>query len=176
MKAMQHPDKERLLDFFYSEASDLEAQRVFKHLQYCNECMEYLNNLEHITGQLDYFVNESPSEDTFNLIMKDIEVVPLKKVPEKQAFSVFHFIRIVIFMPLILIALYYCQSRLTLMPFWEVIREYRIIQVLGSYGVVAVVFFLLGSFVTLSIAPVLFMDSEKIKNLIRQAYNFGETK
>ncbi|MDM7920534.1 MAG: hypothetical protein QUS12_15445 [Methanosarcina sp.] len=173
---MQHPNKDRLIEFYYSEANDLEAKRVFKHLQSCNDCLEYLNSLDHITGQLDHFVNQTPSEDTFDLIMKDIEVVPLKKTYKKELFSVLPFIKIVLFILFVLAALHFCQSWLTILPLWEVIREYRIIQVLGSYGLVAVVFFILGSFVTLSITPVLLMDSERLKNMIRQVCNYGETK
>ena len=172
---MQHPDRDKLIEFYYREANDLEAKRVFKHLQGCNECLEYLNTLEHVSGQLDHFNNQAPLEDTFDLIMKDIEVIPLKMIPEKQEFSVLQFIRVIVFIPFILAALYFCQSRLTLMPFWEIIQEYRIIQILGSYGLVAVVFFILGSFVTLFIAPILLMDSERIKEMFKQIYNNRET-
>jgi hypothetical protein len=47
-----------------------------------------------------------------------------------------------------------------LLPIWESLEKIWIVETIGSFGVVTILFFLVGSFVTLTLAPILLFDNE----------------
>lgn len=159
---MQHPNKNRLLEYFYREGSEKEIKRTREHLHDCPDCREYLHTLEQTAGILNQLPEEVPPEKTFDLMIKDMDILPVKTMQKRQVVLALPYLQIALSIPFILAVLYFFQSKLRILPVWEILGKYSIIQVLGSYGLVAVIFFLIGSFVTLALAPVL-LDSEKCK-------------
>ena len=160
---MSHPNKNRLLEYFYKEGSALENQRIHRHLHDCRDCREYLQTLEQTSKMLNELPEHTPPAGTFDFMIKGMEVLPQKPVQKRQINSVLPYFQIALSVPFILAVLYYFQNELSLLPVWETLEKVWIIEKIGSFGLVAVMFFLAGSFITMALAPVL-LDSEKIKN------------
>jgi hypothetical protein len=53
------------------------------------------------------------------------------------------------------------QSQISALPLWQTFEQYWFIQSLGSFGFVALAFFGIATFVTLSLAPILYFDLNK---------------
>ena len=160
---MPHPNKNRLLEYFYKEGSVSENQRIYKHLHDCHVCREYLQTLEQTSKILNELPEHTPDVDTFDIMIKGMDISSPKPVKKMQTNSVLPYFQIALSIPFILAVLYYFQNKLSLLPVWETLEKIWIIEKIGSFGLVAVIFFLVGSFITMALAPVL-LDSEKINN------------
>ena len=166
---MQHPNKNRLLEYFYKEGSAHELQKTQEHLQFCPQCREYPEVLKATSAILDQLPTVAPEKNICDIILQDIAVSSKQSVQKKRTFSVMPFFQITLSIPFILAILYFIQNKLTGLSVWESMEKIQIINTLGSFGFVAVLFFLIGSFVTLSLAPVLLFDSEN-KTYLRKSY------
>ena len=166
---MQHPNKNRLLEYFYKEGSVSERQRIYKHLHDCHDCREYMQTLEQTSNILNELPGHTPPANTFDVMIKEMNISPQKPVKKRQINSVLPYFQIALSIPFILAVLYYFQNKLSLLPVWETLEGIWIIEKIGSFGLVTVIFFLIGSFITMALAPVL-LDSEKIKKYYH-AYN-----
>ena len=169
---MQHPNKNRLLEYFYKEGSDQEILKTREHLHSCLQCQGYLKSLENTATFLDQLQEEKPEPKTFNLILDEIKPVQQKPIREKQFFLAFPYFQIALSIPFILAIIYFLQSRLSLLPIWESLEKVWIVQTIGSFGVVTILFFLVGSFITLTLAPILLYDSES-NNPFKHALKFS---
>ena len=166
---MQHPNKNRLLEYFYNEVTEHELLKIREHLHSCSVCEEYLKTLEQTTVSLNQLPDQSPQGNTFDLIQKEISIAPQKLTQKRQLFSALTFFQIALSIHFILAMIYFVQSKLSLLPIWESLEKLWFFETVGSFGVVLVLFFCIGSFITLSIAPILLFDSEKT-NHFKNAY------
>ena len=157
---MQHPNKNRLLEYFYNEGVDQDILKTREHLHSCLHCQEYLKTLENTTIFLDQLQEEKPEPQTLNLILDEIKPIQQKPVRERQFFLAVPYFQIALSIPFILAIIYFFQSRLSLMPIWESLEKIWIVETIGSFGVVTILFFFVGSFVTLTLAPILLFDIE----------------
>ena len=169
---MEHPNKNRLLEYFYRESSEQNFRKTQVHLQSCVSCREHVSGLKVATETLNIIPQQKPQHNTFALILKGITVNPQKSFQKRPAISVIPYFQIAAAIPFILAILYFIQSKLTTLSLWLSLEELWIVQILGSFGLVTVLFFCIGSFLTLSIAPILLFDLEK-KNNINQAFKFS---
>ena len=169
---MEHPNKNRLLEYFYRESSEQNFRKTRDHIQSCVSCREHLSGLKVATEALNIIPEQKPQGNTFDLILKEIAVSPRQSLQKRPAVSVIPYFQIAAAIPFILAILYFIQSKLTATTFWLSLEELWIVQMLGSFGLVTLVFFCVGSFLTLSLAPILLFDSEKNNN-INQAIKFS---
>jgi sensor histidine kinase YesM len=161
---MQHPNKNRLLEYFYKDGSESEIRKTWEHLHNCPECREYLHTLKQTCGLLDELEDEIPAGNSFELIIKAANIVPKKVSANRQAISLMPYFQIALAIPFILSVLYFFQSKLRLLSVWEWLQNIWIIKEIGSFGFIAVIFFLAGCFITLALAPALLLSSEKLTN------------
>ncbi len=169
---MEHPNKNRLLEYFYHESNEQNFRKTQVHLQSCVSCREHLSGLKVATEALNIIPEQKPQGNTFDLILKEITVSPQQSLQKRPAASVIPYFQIAAAIPFILAVLYFIQSKLAATTFWLSLEELWIVQTLGSFGLVTVLFFCIGSFLTLSIAPILLFDSEK-KNNFNQTFKFS---
>ena len=161
---MQHPNKNRILEYFYKESSEPEIRKTWEHLHDCPECRKYLQTLKHTCGMLDELEDEMPAENSFEQIMKAADIAPKKVTGSRQVISLMPYFQIALAIPFILSVIYFFQSKLRLLSVWERIQDIWIIQAIGSFGLIAVIFFLAGCFITLAMAPALLLSSDKLTN------------
>lgn len=169
---MEHPNKNRLLEYFYRESNEQNFRKTRDHIQTCVSCREHLSGLKVTTEALNIIPDQKPERNTFDLVLKKITASPRQSLQKRPENSAIPYFQIAAAIPFILAVLYFIHSKLIATTFWLSLEELWIVQTLGSFGLVAVVFFCVGSFLTLSLAPILLFDSEK-KNNINQAFKFS---
>jgi predicted anti-sigma-YlaC factor YlaD len=156
-----HENKDTLLSLFYHEASPQEEQRARQHLASCEDCREYMQVLGRMDSALGHWPDARPLPETFDRILANIPPEQPRAVYVKPAVSARPIFNIAFAMISILLLIYFVQSRISALPFWQSLEQYRIVQALGSFGLVALAFLGIGTFITLSLAPILYFDLNK---------------
>lgn len=154
-----HPkNKNTILSLFYGETSESEAKRIRHHLQSCEGCREYFQLLQQMSAAFEQWQDEQPEPHTFDKIMANIPQEQPKMVRLKPTFSARPFFNIAFGLMFILLSIYFVQSRLAMLQLWQALEKLWIFDLLGSFGFVAMMFFAIGAFLTLALAPVLYFD------------------
>ena len=160
---MTHPNKNTLITFYYQEGTARELKKISSHIDTCNDCQEYFQTLDKIGNKLTQLPDELPAPLTFENIITQISVEKPKTVNQPQLFLLKPVLRIAFSLIIILSGLYLIQGKISLLPIWQSLSQYWIIQAIGSFRVILILFFCICSFITLSLAPIFIL--EKNKNL-----------
>ncbi len=158
---MPHKNEDALLSLFYGEASPAEEQHLRQHLAGCEACREYMRLLQRMNSALNRWPEERPLADTCDRILATIPSERPRARHVRTAVSPRPIFNIAFAMLFILLLIYFAQSQISLLPIWESLARYWVIRALGSLGFVALVFFGIGTFMTLSLAPILYFDLHK---------------
>jgi uncharacterized integral membrane protein len=156
-------NKNLLLDLYFHEISGKEEQKVRKHMELCSECREYLLTLEQTNQSLHQWQDQSPLPHTLDLIMEKIPEPAPKPASVNLARTAAPFVKIVVSILVVLVVLVFLHNQVTHFSFWETLQEWWFVKLFGSFGVTAVLFFLLGTFITLAFSPVLILESQSRK-------------
>ena len=154
---MQH-NKNSLLKLFYKEASPQEESELQKHLTTCKECQKYMQFLNRMGATLDKLPEERPLPNTFEKIMENIPVKQPRTVFARPTISAAPFFKIAFSMVFIVLLIYFVQSKISLLPIWDSLQKFWLIDAIGSFGLMMLIFFIVGTFITLSLAPILYFD------------------
>jgi hypothetical protein len=163
MSKMCNLNKNLLLDLYFHEISGKEEQKIRKHVEQCSECRAYLLTLEQTNQSLHQWQDQSPLPNTLDLIMEKIPQPQPKPASSKPALAVAPFIKIVFSILAILGVLVFLHNQVAHFSFWETLQEWWFVKLFGSLGVTAVLFFLLGTFITLALSPVLILETQSRK-------------
>jgi predicted anti-sigma-YlaC factor YlaD len=163
MPEMCNINKNLLLDLYFHETSGKEKQKIRKHVEQCSECREYLMTLEQTNQSLHQWQDQSPLPDTLDIILEKIPDPEPKPVKAKPALAAAPFIKIAFSILAVLLILVFLHNQVTQFSFWETLQEWWFVKLFGSLGVTAVLFFLLGTFITLALSPVLILESKSRK-------------
>jgi len=158
---MPHENKDELLRLFYHEAAPPEEQKARQHLAGCEDCREYMRFLTGMNSALCQWQDEKPLPDTFDRILASIPPEQPRAIYVRPAISARPIFNIAFAMISILLLIYFVQSQISVLPLWQSLAQSWVIQALGSFGFVALVFFGFGTFITLSLAPILYFDLNK---------------
>ncbi len=158
---MPHENKDALLSLFYGEASPPEEQHLRQHLAGCADCREYMQFLQRMNLTLNRWPEARPLADTCDCILANIPPARPRARSVRAPLSAWPIFNIAFAMIFMLLLIYFAQSQISLLPVWRSLARYWIIQALGSFGFVALVFFGIGTFITLSLAPILYFDLNK---------------
>jgi predicted anti-sigma-YlaC factor YlaD len=156
-----HETKDTLLSLYYHEVSPQEEQRARQHLAACEDCREYMQVLGRMNLALGQWPDEKPLPGTFDNILANFPPEQPRAIYVRPAISARPIFNIAFAMISILLLIYFVQSRVSALPFWQSVEQYWIVQTLGSFGLVALAFLGLGTFITLSLAPILYFDLNK---------------
>lgn len=158
---MPHENKDELLRLFYREAAPPEEQKMREHLAGCDDCREYMRFLQQMNGALSRWQDETPLPNTFDKILSGIPPEYSKAVYVKPVSAARPIFQIVFALISILLLIYFVQSQVSTLPLWQSLAQWRVVQTLGSFGFVTLVFFSFGTFITLALAPILYFDLNK---------------
>ena len=156
-----HENKDTLLSLFYHEASPQDEQRARQHLAVCEDCRQYMQVLSRMNLALVQWSDEKPLPDTFDNILANIPPEQPRVMYVRPAVSARPIFNIAFALFSILLLIYFVQSRISTLPIWQSFEQYWIVQTLGSFGFVALAFLGIGTFITLSLAPILYFDLNK---------------
>jgi hypothetical protein len=159
---VDHPNKNEILALFYYEATERDTKKLTSHIQQCESCREYIENLNRIGNALSELPDEQPSSQIFENIIAEISVEKLRPARQPQFFLLKPILKIAVSLIMILSIIYLIQCKISLLPIWQSLSQYWLVQAIGSFGVVLILFFCIGTFVALSLAPILIMEKTKI--------------
>jgi len=160
---MSHPNKNELAAFFYKEISIQRGKAVQRHLLTCPECRYYVAVLSRTAELLTSLPVESPAANSFEKIMSSIPKNRPQPSRVKSIIPVWPIFEFTIAIIMIIASIILFQNRLTETVIWNTLQQTWVIKTIGSYGFTAVIFFSIGSFITLALAPILYFESLKIK-------------
>ncbi|MFA8342977.1 MAG: hypothetical protein ACEPO8_08425 [Rhodothermaceae bacterium] len=163
---MCHNNKNEILDYYYNLDEPKNRAKVKKHIETCSECKEYLNDLIETGKTLDMIKPEKPLPDTFETILSSINEVPQIAKPAARTMDSVPILKIAITILFVLLGLYFLQSKMEFLDIWNSIEKSWLVKTFGKYSFIIVAFFSMGSLVTLALAPILFMQSNKGKRII----------
>lgn len=154
-------NKNKVLDLFFNEGSQHHKSEIRGHVENCAACREYLTQLKNTSEKLDRWEDERPSSKVFENILADVSSSIPKPVRQKQNSPLLAILQIA-FGELFLIAIIYILNmKLTLAPFWNSIRNNWLVDSIGSVGIAVIIVLIAGTFIALSLAPILLYESRK---------------
>ncbi len=156
----------RLLDLYFSEANELELSEIREHVAGCDSCRSYLASINESLKILERLENEAPSENILNNILA--KVLESKNKPDysKLVIKNTSILKIVAGQLFLCTIIYLLKILLTQLHFWSLLQNNWLVQLLGNYGIAFIIFLIAGSFITLSIAPMLLLQSYEKRNLV----------
>lgn len=155
----------RLLDLYFSEASELELSEIQEHVASCDNCRSYIASIKETLKILDQLENEAPSANILNNILA--EVLESKNKPDyyKLVIKSTSILKIVVGQIFLCPLIYLLKIQLTQLRFWSLVQNNWLVQLLGNNGIAFIILLIAGSFITLSIAPILLLQSYEKRNL-----------
>lgn len=162
---MNHQKHNQCVAFFFNDISEREQHQFQNHLEECDDCQAYVHTLKKTDVALKDWLDEAPRKDTFDRIMAAIPARTIR-LPEKRKEAVWMpFMQITLAVMLLASLIYIVHTRLSVSTIWSTLTQISFFKSLGSLGSVALLFFALGSFITLAIYPVLYLESRKDRSI-----------
>ena len=152
-------NKNHLLGLFFHEGTEREEKKIRNHVSQCIQCQEYLIVLEQTHDRLHQWPDEMPRTDTLDQIMKNIPEPPVKQAATKPASPLVPLLWIPLSALAILTIILLVKDIVTRLPLWQTIENLWVVQQLGSFGVTAILVFLVGITITLALTPILIFES-----------------
>ncbi len=156
---MNHPNKNELLAIYYHEDVKLRKADVLSHLNSCAICRQYITTLAAVEKKLQQWHNEQPLPQTYNLISKNISVAAPASARNSFFIPITPILQIAIGICLIISIIFIIQDQLLKMPFWHAIKHCWMVETFGMFSLGLICFFCLGTFVTLSLTPIMIFES-----------------
>jgi hypothetical protein len=95
--------------------------------------------------------------------MAKLPTKQMKPAAAKPIISIAPILMILFSIIAILGIIFLVHDKITLLPFWQTLKEWGPVQLFGSFGVTTILFFLFGILVSLSLAPALILDIQSKK-------------
>lgn len=163
---MDHPNKNKILALFYHEATERDQKKLMSHIQQCQSCREYLNTLNKTEQWLNTFPDEMPLPATFDVIMENISPIEVRPIEVRPGFSIKPIMQIACALAFILISIYMAQIKISLLPFWQSLQSWWFVQAFGGFGIIIILFFCVGTFITLALTPILLLKTKQFNDTI----------
>jgi hypothetical protein len=157
-------NKNHLLDLYFLEGNENEHSEIREHVENCKECRDYLGTIKRTMSILDEIPEQEPSINLFEKIAEEISVSIPKPLQQKSDIQLVPILQIAFGEIFLFSLIYFLKIQLTLLPLWKSIQDHWFVQSLGSAGISVILVLIAGSFITLSLAPVLLFESKGRKN------------
>jgi len=163
---MQHPNKNDLLSVYYNEeVRPGEKETILSHVESCQTCQNYIKTLHRVEDVLSTWQDEKPSSQILDNIMENISATQTRPVQSRQFIPIMPILQIAFSICFILALIYIIQSKIILSPIWQAIENFWFVETFGSFGFVLILFFCIGTFLTLSLTPIMILDLKKANNV-----------
>lgn len=154
-------NKNHILDLYFLEGSEEEHAAVTEHIKNCAGCRQYLEDLKETMNILSELKEEEPAKNLFGNILSEVSVPVPKPSKKKTGVELIPLLQIAFGEIFLFSLIYFIKIQITLLPFWKTIENNWIIQSLGDAGVSVAIVLIAGSFITLAMAPILLMESNR---------------
>ena len=156
---MNHENRNRLLAYHHGELNPRLRRKTASHIRNCPSCRASIEEIEDVESRLRGWPEESPLPGTFARITALLPVERSESVPKTAAVPAGPIFEIMFAFSVLLGLVFFLRSRLEFLPFWESMRDFWLVRVIGSFGVSLTIFLLAGAFVSLAMAPVLYLHT-----------------
>lgn len=159
-------NKNYLLDLYYNEGNNNYLTDIKNHLENCENCKNEYAKLQKSLTVLNKIEIEQPS----NMVLKNIlkETAIINSIINNEISNGSNFlnpiIQIIVGIVFVSLVVYIISIKLSLSPIWNYIKSTWFGDSFGSIGVAALIVFIMGSFVTLAISPIMFLTYHQRKN------------
>ncbi len=158
-------NKNYLLDLIYNEGNESYLNDIRRHVSSCTVCSENLKEMKSTMNTLNTIVLEKPSPNLFDNILKGIDnTVPIVE-SKRSDYSVIPVLQILAGLVFIYTIVYLISLKLSLSPLWDLIKNNWIVKSIGSIGIAIIAVLIVGTFFTLSISPILYLNSQQNKRI-----------
>lgn len=154
-------NKNQILDLYFHEGNIEEHPEIKEHIASCESCREYLGTLSRTMDMLSELEEEEPSKDLFNNILSEVSVSIPKPSKKRTGVELMPVLQIAFGEIFLFSIIYFIRIQITSMALWKTIEKCWIVESIGSVGLSVIIVLIAGSFITLSLAPILLMDSDK---------------
>jgi hypothetical protein len=161
---MNCENKNNLLDLYFLEGNGHNHSEIKAHVEACENCREYLGILKQTMNLLDKIDEEVPAPKVFQNILSDVSVSIPKPAKRRTGVELIPILQIAFGEIFLFSLIYFLKIQLTAMPIWKAIQNHWLVQSIGSVGISIILVLLVGSFMTLSIAPILLFESNERKS------------
>ncbi|MGE5315664.1 MAG: anti-sigma factor family protein [Acidobacteriota bacterium] len=157
-------DQHQLLDLYFHEGEEGRLSELSAHAARCPQCRAYLASVKRTMGLLSELGEEEPAERVIGSILAEISVAPAAPAIRKTGADVVPILQIAFGEILIFALIYFIKIQISFTWCWEALEKYGIVRSIGSFGVSVILVLLAGSFITLALAPILLMESNRTVN------------
>jgi hypothetical protein len=153
-----HPSPTDLLDLHFGEAEGRRRARIASHAEECPRCRETLSDLEWVESSLAALPEKEPPAGGLERVLGRV-------AGERPAAARPNGWMIPVAASLAGVGagvgiIYAAGARLLTLPMVAEMQLLEPVKALSSFGLAALIFFGIGSFVTLALAPVLMIESQ----------------
>ncbi len=160
---MKCDNKHNLLDLYFLEGNESKHSETKEHLAECKKCREYIASVKETMTLLDKVDEEKPSAKVFENILAEVSVSAPQPAKRKSGVQLVPILQIAFGEIFLFAIIYFLKIQLTNAPIWKSIQNHWLIQSIGGVGLSVIIVLIVGSFITLSIAPVLLFESDSKK-------------
>jgi hypothetical protein len=155
---LPHPSPSDLLDLHSGVARGARRARIAAHTANCEQCGETVAGLEWLQTTLVALPEEAPPADGLERVLD--RVGGARPAPARRGEWVMPLAATLAGVAVGMGAIHEAGARLLALPFVAELPLLAPVRAASGYGLAALVFFGIGSFVTLALAPVLLIESE----------------
>ncbi len=163
---MEYLNKNDILDLFFHEGTRRKQKKILHHMRHCQSCQQYFKMISQTDQFLLRMPIEQPLPQSFDLIVANISPERVKSVAVRPAISSKPILHIFMALALILISIYFVQMKVSFLPVWQSLKQWWFVQAFGSSGIVTLLFFCVGTFITLSLTPILVLKTKQLNGTI----------
>jgi anti-sigma factor RsiW len=153
----EHPSPTELLDLHFDELRGARRNRLATHVSECPRCRETLSDLEWVESSLAALPEEEPPADGLERVLD--RVAGERPAADRPSGWLAPVAASLAGVGGGVGVIYAAGARLLTLPMVAQIPLLEPVKALSSFGLAALVFFGIGSFVTLALAPALMMES-----------------
>jgi len=153
--------KNRLLELHFNEGSGRDRQTARDHVAHCSQCRDYMATLDQTNQSLQAWPREEPAPDSWEKVLFQLPALEEERDESKPVLSVFPVVLIGLSALACLGFIFLLDNVLDFIPLWQSLKSSVVGDVLGSYGLTALLFFLVGTLITLSMSPVIILEGDR---------------
>jgi hypothetical protein len=153
-------NKNYLIDLYFLDGNKHRLKAIRKHLETCDGCRDYYASIKNTMDILDKLEEEKPAESVFDKVLIEVSGSAPELVRQKMPVSLFPILKIALGQIFLFGIIYILNLKLPFFPVWGKISDYWLVQTIGSIGISIIIVLCIGTFLTLSFAPILFLESK----------------
>jgi anti-sigma factor RsiW len=158
MTQAAHPHPNELLACALAEAGDNERRRIEEHVRACEACRAYVTLIEDTTSALADWPEEEPPADGLDRVLARVRSArPAGAWRDEWLRPVLASLAGVVLGSLVI---YAAGAQILALPSVAQAPLFGPVKAFSGFGLAALVFFGIGSWVTLALAPMLILESQ----------------